>query len=501
MSARGRHAQLGWPQAATPPRVHRLWTGAHPVAVMGEFLTAAANTSAHTYAVAPFHSAVEVSVLRKLRELAGFPCQDPIASFLGASEAAQGPEHDKFAGLPLGDGITCPGGSYSNMLAMLAARTLAAPALAQVGWAGHFAGGGKPLVAFTSAQAHYSIVRAGSVLGLGREGVVRVPCDAGGSMLPSALDDAIAAAVAEGKQPFFVSATAGTTVLGAYDPLQAIADVVDAWNSKLARGQEAGAGGCVAEGPGQGQRAALWLHVDGSWGGSVITLPHKHPGRALVDGLERADSFVVNPHKLLGVPQQCSALLVKSPYILREACASKAEYLFHPHAQAQFDQGDKTLTCGRRPDASKLWLMWRHVTTAGLAARVSHALDMAASFAQLVARDDRFLLVKPCTSFNVAFWYLPKRGGVRAALAGLGSAAVSTAVADHGQVLADMVLQLYEAMQAAGSVLVNHNPLSDQGLPRFFRAVFNAPSVQTQHLKFILDEIPRLAVSAGLDDA
>ncbi len=487
-------------------------------------------------------------LLRKLRSLIGFPCADVAQAIPGdgttprpnsrssgggqvspsASSAAASPASrcstpsvsvaPPLSDLAMGDGVFCPGGSYSNMLALLLARHNAAPSLAQEGWMAYARGGGKPLYVFISAQAHYSSARAAAVLGLGADGVVRVACDALGRMVPSALDSALQACIAEGGRPMMVVATAGTTVTGAFDCIGDIAAVVDKWSHCMEVGTEILEEGSDKQTPppilhtsgaAVGQRKHIWLHVDGSWGGSTIMLDASHPDRQLVSGLAAADSFVVNPHKLLGSTHQCSTLLVKSQNILRAACASNAKYLFHKHPLAEFDLGDKLLTCGRKADSAKLWMLWRSSTTEGFGERVSHALSCAKQFESLLLRDERYVLVVPRSSFNVCFWYLPVAGGVRAAVKDASDASGpdsnaarrSCALQRFGEQLAACVQPMYQAMQAKGSLLINHNPLPDQGIPRFFRVVFNSPAVQQEHLRFILDEMPRLATAAGVDSS
>lgn len=124
----------------------------------------------------------------------------------------------------------------------------------------------------------------------------------------------------------------GTTVLGAFDPLIEIAEIC--------------------------QDLKIWLHVDAAWGGGLI-FSKKHCG--LLRGIERADSILFNPHKLLAVPQQCSLFLTKHDNILTKAHSKGATYLFQKDKfySAELDPGDKYLQCGRRADVLKFWFMWQ----------------------------------------------------------------------------------------------------------------------------------------------
>ena len=176
---------------------------------------------------------------------------------------------------PHAGGISQPGGSASNSSALVIARNTLFPETKVSGL------GARRFVLFTSAHGHYSLEKAAQMFGFGSDAVKSVPVDAAGCMRPDTLDTMVEAANRRGETPFFVNATAGTTVLGSFDPLDAIADV------------------CAKHG--------LWLHVDGSWGGSVVFNAELKASR--LKGIERADSVVITPHKMLGVPMTCSFLI------------------------------------------------------------------------------------------------------------------------------------------------------------------------------------------------
>jgi glutamate/tyrosine decarboxylase-like PLP-dependent enzyme len=148
----------------------------------------------------------------------------------------------------IGDGIMAPGGSIANMYGMVLARHKMFPETKKEGVACI----GKPLVAFTSEESHYSIVKSANWLGLGMDNVVKVKTDVRGRMIDAELDKAIVKAKANGKIPFFVNGTSGSTVMGSFDPLDKLSAV------------------CKKHG-------GIWLHVDGAWGGSfILSEKHKH---------------------------------------------------------------------------------------------------------------------------------------------------------------------------------------------------------------------------------
>jgi glutamate decarboxylase len=240
-------------------------------------------------------------------------------------------------------------------------------------------------VLFTSAHGHYSLEKAAQMIGLGSSNVISVEIDDKGCMIPSALDEAIEKAKREGQTPFFVNATAGTTVLGSYDPFTAISKVCKAHN--------------------------LWLHIDGSWGGpAIFSSTHKHK----MEGSQLADSLAVNPHKMMNVPLTCSFLLTNDLTKFHKANTLPAGYLFHGDAGEEsnmsaevWDLADLTLQCGRRGDSLKLALSWIYYGTAGYGAAIDTAFSTAAYFASEVSSNKNFVLVSenPPPCLQVCFYY------------------------------------------------------------------------------------------------
>lgn len=149
--------------------------------------------------------------------------------------------------------------------------------------------------------------------------------------------------------PFFVNATSGTTVLGSFDDLEAI--------SRLC------------------ERYKCWMHMDGSWGGPVVFSDTWRP--VLLRGCSSADSVTINPHKLLNVPQQCSFLLVRDARVLQNYNV-QAGYLFHKDStERRNDPAMKTLGCGRRGDALKLYIAWQRYGRVGFGRHVDHGIELA----------------------------------------------------------------------------------------------------------------------------
>ncbi|KAF7727604.1 hypothetical protein EC973_007365 [Apophysomyces ossiformis] len=404
-----------------PRFMDKLYAGTNPIGVISELVLAVLNSNAHVYSCSPVLTLMEVEVTKAVGKLLN----------MGAEAG----------------GLLCPGGSASNLLAMVTARNKLFPSIKTKGY---FPRPFNPkadygiLKVFTSAHSHYSIEKAALVLGLGTDNVIKVPADDRGRMRPDELERLIQKSIDLGETPFFINATAGTTVLGAFDPIRKISEIA--------------------------KRHSCWLHVDGSWGGSVIFSEKMVNSTDWLDGSGLADTFTLNPHKLLGVPLQCS--MVVTPHqghlLFARANSLKADYLFHGNP---FDLGAGTIGCGRRPDALKVFLAWKFYGQQGLGARIERAIQATTEFTSIVReRQDRgFLLVKdPSPFLQVCFWFVPP---------GVSKDKLST-----------VTRLLHERVNQRGEFLVDHAPLPDQ--PDFFRVVINAPTVNVRRdLVQLLDAI------------
>jgi glutamate decarboxylase len=275
---------------------------------------------------------------------------------------------------PHAGGISTQGGSASNTTSIIIARNNLYPESKTSGNANH------RFVLFTSAHGHYSLEKAAQMCGLGTDNVVSVPIDAQGRMIPLELENLVQKTKAEGKTPFYVNATAGTTVLGSYDPFEAISAVC--------------------------KKHKLWLHIDGSWGGpAIFSQKQKHK----LAGASLADSLAVNPHKMMGVPLTCSFLLGPDLGTFHKANTLPAGYLFHEDNDGGevWDLADLTLQCGRRGDSLKLALSWIYYGSSGFEQQIDHAFSIASYFAMQVSEKEDFVLVSenPPPCLQVCFYY------------------------------------------------------------------------------------------------
>ncbi|KAG9780390.1 PLP-dependent transferase, partial [Aureobasidium melanogenum] len=386
-----------------PGFLDKLYAAPVPPGIAADLVLSILNTNLHVYQVSPALSLIETHVTRALANLFGFTG-------------------------PRAGGINVQGGSASNMTSIVIARNTLFPETKTQGNSAN----GRSLVIFTSEHGHYSIEKAAQQCGFGSASVVSVPVDAAtGEMDPAALENLVIRAKQNGKTPFYVNATAGSTVLGSFDPFPAIAAVA--------------------------RRHNLWMHVDGAWGGSFVFAADELRQRAL-RGVELADSIAMNPHKMLGVPVTCSFLLLRDLRHAHRANTLRAGYLFHDRddddedddhedvdgqevdadGQSQIaqdggydpglqsngvngqdddddnwtppeDLADLTLQCGRRGDSLKFFFAWQYYGTSGYRSKIEHAYSVACHFANLIEHDPDLVLVStnPPPCLQVCFYFAP----------------------------------------------------------------------------------------------
>ena len=253
-------------------------------------------------------------------------------------------------GLPEGaGGVMASGGSLANLQALAVARNQALPNIREDGLMGETA---RPLI-LASEVAHTSLQKAAMVLGLGARAVVPVAADEAGRMDAGALADAIAGARRDGANPFCVVATAGTTVIGAIDPLEAIAEVA--------------------------RREGLWLHVDAAYGGAMVFSAR---WRANLAGIEAADSITFNPQKWLYVPKTCAMTLFRDAQSLADHFRIAAPYM--ADTGGLVNPGEVSIHGTRHAEVLKYWLVLRHLGRSGLEALIDAGMARAAHLQALV---------------------------------------------------------------------------------------------------------------------
>jgi aromatic-L-amino-acid decarboxylase len=359
-------------------------TGSGP-GIIGETLAAALNVNAMLWRTGPAPTELEEHVCDWLRQMMNLPSE-----FRGHINDTA---------------------SIASLLALAAARERQIDLnIRQQGLAGR--ADVPPLVVYCSEHAHSSIDKAMITLGLGLDNLRRLPADDAFRLDVAALERAIAEDRAAGRRPIAVVATVGTTSTTSVDPVDNIAPI------------------CAREN--------LWLHVDAAYAGSAAICPEF---RALMPGIERADSLVTNPHKWLFTPVDCSVLFVREPDALRRAFSVVPEYLKTSEQDAT-NLMDYGVQLGRRFRALKLWMVIRAFGVEGLRARIRRHCELAREFAAWVEAEPGFEVLAPVPFSTVCF---------RAIAEGRGD-----------QELNGLNERLLESVNADGRVFVSHTVLRRQ---------------------------------------
>ena len=334
---------LNTPKTASKLFFNQLFGGRNSKAILGELLSVILNNSMYTYKVGGPQIGVEKAIIRKVATLVGYD-----------ADAAEG--------------TLAPGGSMTNLMGLLMGRDAKDPKARTEGMS-------KRMISYTSAESHYSLPKNVAFAGMGRDNIRFIEADDYGRLRPDLLEKAIQEDIAKGYIPTFVNATAGTTVLGAFDPLRPIGEICKKYD--------------------------IWFHVDGAYCGSVI---FSDKLRHHIDGSELADSFTLNAHKMLATPLSCSIIVVKEKKRLYDTFANKASYLYQTEND-EYNPGKISMQCGRRNDTLKLWTLWKSVGTNGLEHIVDHQFDLAQKARDYVADNPNYTLYNTGDSVAVCFNY------------------------------------------------------------------------------------------------
>ncbi len=311
--------------------------------ILGEMLDAALNANGMVWKACPALTELEQVTLGWLRQWLGLP-------------------EDFF-------GIIYDTASSSTLHAIAAAREMADPGIRARGSRGD-------LVMYISEHANLSVEKAGMTLGIGQENIRKIPADGQFRMRADLLRQSMEGDRRGGRKPFCVIPTIGTTSTSSIDPVRDIADIA----------QDFGA----------------WLHVDAAYGGAAAILPEM---RGVLDGVERAHSFVVNPHKWLLTPIDLSAFYTREPEILRRAFSLVPEYLKTTEDPRAVNLMDYGFQLGRRFRALKLWFIMRHFGRDGIAHLIRLHIRYAQQLAALIGSHPDFELVAPVPFSLICFRY------------------------------------------------------------------------------------------------
>jgi aromatic-L-amino-acid/L-tryptophan decarboxylase len=324
-------------------------TSAAPVAILAEALAATLDVKAMLWRTSPAATELEEVTMRWLGQLLGLP--------------------------PQWTGIIYDTASVGGFTALAAARESLGLAIRNEGMAGRAL---PPLRIYITDQTHSHVEKAAIALGVGCNNVVRVPCDEAFRMSPAALRACIDDDRAQHRRPMAIVATVGTTSTTSVDPVAEIAAVA--------------------------REYGIWLHVDAAYAGIAAMIPEF---RSLFDGVELADSLVVNPHKWMFVPMDCSALFVKDESIVRRAFAIVPEFVLTSGDAGAVNYMDYGLQLGRRFRALKLWFVLRHFGAEGIREKLRGHIALAQELASWLCEEPDWEILAPHPLSVVCFRYAP----------------------------------------------------------------------------------------------
>ena len=333
---------LNTPKTASKLFFNQLFGGRQPKSVLGDLLAVILNSSMYTYKIAGPQAGIEKVIIQKVCQLIGYP--------------------------NTADGTIAPGGSMSNFMALVMARDSAVKSTPNLGVS-------HKMTLYTSKESHYSIPKNAAFAGIGRDQVRFIRTNEKGEMDIHHLNEAIEYDKDQGFTPFFVNATAGTTVLGAFDNIEAIHKIC--------------------------KKHQLWLHVDGAYCGGVIFSKRY---KSLVKGIEHSDSFSFNAHKMLGTPLTCSIIVTRDKSHLFKSFNNEADYLYQTDDD-DFDLGKTSLQCGRRNDALKFWTLWKSIGNIGLEKLVNQQFYLAEVARKYIENHPDYTLYSFENSISICFNY------------------------------------------------------------------------------------------------
>jgi L-2,4-diaminobutyrate decarboxylase len=321
-----------------------------PVAVLVQFCTTLLNNGAAIYEMGPVNMAMERNVIKKFGSLIGYATGS--------------------------DGIFTHGGTAGNLTAMLAARQVKTDYNIWEEGVGNLE---KPAY-MISEQAHYSVGRNVKIMGLGDESIVKIPVDRYFRIRTDLLEEIKTVAEKKGVHIISVVASSCSTATGSYDDLEGVADFCEKYN--------------------------LWMHVDGAHGMGVL-FSDKY--RNLVKGIERADSVVIDFHKMLLVPALNTLVMFRNGERSYETFAQKASYLFEKSQKnVWYNSAIRTIECTKSALGIIAYAAIKYFGNNYYRQYIDSRYDLAASFAQVIKSDSKLEIAAEPESNIICFRFAPK---------------------------------------------------------------------------------------------
>ncbi len=390
----------------SPYFMNQLFSGIHPQTLAAEGVMNRTRTTLATTEASPIYSKIESEVVKMLAKKLGW---NPQTS----------------------EGLTVAGGSAANMMAVHCARQRLHPETKTLG------NQSQNYRIYVSDQAHYSFLKSANALGLGTNAIVSIPSDESGRMIPRKLRHQIGNDLQLKLQPLMIAATAGTTVAGAFDPIDELYEVAKDFK--------------------------IWLHIDAAWGAPAYFSKSKSD---LVKGSNLADSLTFDAHKFFGSQLTSTLFITPHQSILFEANDVKGgEYLFHE--SEELDRGRISWQCGRGPDVLSFWTLWKNLGDEGLQKSIDEKFELVQKTVQLIQKSNRLKLIYTPEFLNICFQVLPPQGST------------------HDP--KTWSVKVREQLIANQQVMVNYSHNQTDGY--FIRMILAHPQIQIHHVNKIMNQI------------
>jgi L-2,4-diaminobutyrate decarboxylase len=339
-------------QVHSPGYMGRQFSGVIPLAAVIDLISSTVNQPSSFYEAAQLPNVVERIMADEFNQFIGW-------------------EPDSFAM------VTTSGGSLASLTALLAARNDKFP---QIWSEGISALEGQPRPAIAVGDAHYSISRAVGIMGIGEDQIVRLPINQKNQICIDKVRPTLEAAEKRGLKVFCLVASAGTTTMGAFDPIDELAAIA--------------------------QEKNLWLHIDGAHGGSLLVsdqLRHK------LKGIEKADSFILDAHKMMFLPAACTLLFYKNKPKSYGAFRQNASYVFEkkPDIYTEFDSAEQNFECTKRPLIMNLWVLWTLYGKALFANKIDYLCQLTLQAYEILNDEPDFQTLHQPEANILCFRYLP----------------------------------------------------------------------------------------------
>ncbi len=402
-------------QSNSPGYMGRQFSSVFPLAGVFDFISSMLSQPSSFYEAAQLPSVVRVYMAKELNKFINYP---------------EG-EYDM---------VTTSGGSLANLTALLSARNHYFPEFWSKGISS-IKKGEIPAIA-VSEEVHYSITRTVEMLGFNKQQIIKLPINSKRQVDTQRVQPILEIAKQDGFKVFCIVANAGTTAVGAFDPINELAEIA--------------------------KKNDCWLHIDGAHGASfLLSEKHKHK----LKGIEKADSITWDAHKMMFIPGTCSMLFYKNKNRSTSAFKQKASYVFEKEEDqyTKYDGAKKNIECTKRPMIMNLWSIWAFYGPKVFEQKIDFLCDLITQAYEHLLMDYDFETLHEPEANMLCFRYKPK---------GMNNGYAK-----------DFQIRIRNQLKTNGDFLISKVNIDEEPA---LRVVFMNHKIQMKHFEMLLDEIKKI---------